>query len=85
VVHDGSMHDAPIAAVHEPIRMIEDTSERAQATALIAAIRACDLDRATIIFDDLLGFADTRFKMAIWSLISTMMAPEPGSGAAAHR
>jgi hypothetical protein len=74
------MPEAHTEAVHDLLRLIEagghvaTDAEKAQADLLVAFVEDGDLPMARVLFRELFGFADERFRHAAWAVVEALMA-----------
>jgi hypothetical protein len=74
------MPEAHTEAVQALLRIIEaegrivSDTERAQADVLVAFVEDGDRPMARVLFRQLFGFADERFRQAAWAVVEALMA-----------
>ena len=80
------MTGAHTEAVQDLLRLIEAAgriatdAERSRADLLVAFVEDGDLPMARVLFGELFGFADARFRQAAWAVVETLMIREAGRG-----
>jgi hypothetical protein len=75
-VGGGSAHEAVQALLRliEAKGRIATDAARAQADLLVAFVEDGDLPMARVLFRQLFGFADERFRQAAWTVVEAFMA-----------
>jgi hypothetical protein len=75
-VGGGSAHEAVQALLRliEAKGRIATDAARAQADLLVAFVEDGDLPMARLLFRQLFGFADERFRQAAWTVVEALMA-----------
>jgi len=80
------MTGAHTEAVQDLLRLIEAAgriatdAERSRADLLVAFVEDGDLPMARVLFGELFGFADARFRQAAWAVVEALMARASARG-----